>query len=318
MIKVSVIIPIFNSEKYIERCAKSLFEQTLNDIEYIFIDDGSTDNSIKILKNTINKYPNRIKDTQIIQLKTNHGIGYIRKIGASISKGEYIIYCDSDDWLELNAYQILYEQAIDKNDDIVFYNWKTTDGTKILQEIHRNVYDDKIRFIKEILNGNEMGSVCFALCKRYLYENDIIDTEHSMIEDSVLMIQLIYYAKSYRLINKSLYFYFINPNSASRKKGEKECIKRYNEIIENIKKILLFIDNIGYTNTLFNEIIILKYWARLQLGPITHIKQYYNLWKNTYPEIDHGFLFNRYIPLRFKLNYLLVKTHFYKYIKKII
>lgn len=316
MIKVSVIVPIYNTEKYIERCARSLLEQTLNDIEYIFINDCSTDNSIHILKHVINDYPNRTENIKIIQLDKNHGLCYVRKTGITVATGEYIIFCDSDDWVETNAYQLMYEKAISHNYDIIFCNWKETNGTRILREKQRKTYHNNLKFIKEILKGNEMANIWSALCKQKLYKNDIIYPTHSMIEDAVLTTQLIYYAKSYEFINDSLYFYFINSNSMSRKHGKESCLKRYQEVLENTKKILYFIDKIGYTSSLKNEIISLKYWARLQIGPITNIKEYYQLWTKTYPEIDSQFIINLHIPLRLKLNYILIKTHIYSLLKR--
>lgn len=102
----------------------------------------------------------------------------------------------------------------------------------------------------------------------------------------------------------------------SRKHGKESCLKRYQEVLENTKKILYFIDKIGYTSSLKNEIISLKYWARLQIGPITNIKEYYQLWTKTYPEIDSQFIINLHIPLRLKLNYILIKTHIYSLLKR--
>lgn len=311
MYKISVIVPIYNTEKYIERCAKSLLEQSLNDIEYIFIDDCSTDNSIKILKNTIEAYTHRINDIKIIQLTNNHGLAYVRELGISISTGEYIIHCDSDDWLPLNAYSHLYQKAISNNYDIVFCNWETTDGLRTIKKHQKKRYYKKIDLIKEILKGNEMGSLCLFLCKRSVYKNNIIYPKANMIEDTVTTIQLIYYANSYDFINESLYFYTFNPSSISRHKSEKACLKRYQEVMKNIETIIEFINRIQHTNCLSKEIIALKYWARLQLNPIIHQKKYYDLWKKTYPEINFFQIINQSIPIRFKFNYILIKLHIY-------
>jgi glycosyltransferase involved in cell wall biosynthesis len=103
---ISVIIPIYNSAKYLERCVVSLFIQTLADIEYIFVDDCSNDNSIGILYKTICCYPSRQNQVKIIQLHKNVGAAKARSIGLKIATGEYITYCDSDDWLSENMYEI--------------------------------------------------------------------------------------------------------------------------------------------------------------------------------------------------------------------
>ena len=94
MPKVSVIIPVYGVEKYIERCARSLFEQTLNDIEFIFVNDYTPDNSIDILKNTLSKYPNRKYQVRIINQPRNMGAAQARKNGILAATGEFVIQCD--------------------------------------------------------------------------------------------------------------------------------------------------------------------------------------------------------------------------------
>ena len=119
MPKISVIIPVYNVEKYIEKCVRSLFEQTLDDIEYIFIDDCSPDNSMDIMRATLNEYPHRQK--QVIEIKhaQNQGQAGARTSGIKAMTGDYMIHCDPDDWIELNMYETLYNTAVDTNADIV-------------------------------------------------------------------------------------------------------------------------------------------------------------------------------------------------------
>ena len=122
--KVSVIVAIYNSEKYIEECARSLFTQTLDEIEYIFVNDATPDNSICILKNVLKEYPNRQSYAKIINLETNGGIAHARQIGISQASGEYIIHADSDDWVDNDMYERLYVYAKETNSDIVGCNFR--------------------------------------------------------------------------------------------------------------------------------------------------------------------------------------------------
>ena len=115
MPKVSVVVPVYNVCLYIERCARSLFEQTIDSIEYIFVNDCTQDESIDILKRVIEDYPNRKDQIQIIENRKNRGLWYSRKVGMKLATGDYVIVCDSDDWLDLNAYELMYEQAEEKN-----------------------------------------------------------------------------------------------------------------------------------------------------------------------------------------------------------
>ena len=105
--KVSVIVPIYNVEAYIERCAISLFEQTLDDIEYIFVNDCTPDNSMMILSEVLSRYPQRKEQVRIINQPKNQGAAKAREDGIKEARGEYIIHCDSDDWVDKNIYQLL-------------------------------------------------------------------------------------------------------------------------------------------------------------------------------------------------------------------
>jgi glycosyltransferase involved in cell wall biosynthesis len=117
--KISIIIPVFRVEKYIERCVRSLFEQTLDDIEYIFINDCTPDNSMMILSNLIEQYPYRKSQVKIIHHTINKGVSAARNAGLKTATGEYIIHCDSDDWVEKDMYESLYDKAIAEDADMV-------------------------------------------------------------------------------------------------------------------------------------------------------------------------------------------------------
>lgn len=105
-IKVSILVPCYNSEKYIDKCINSILHQTLDDVEIICINDGSTDNTLKVLQNFEKNNPKiRVVD------KKNSGYGASLNLGFSISKGEYIGIVESDDFIENNMYELLYDNA---------------------------------------------------------------------------------------------------------------------------------------------------------------------------------------------------------------
>ena len=116
---VSIIVPIYNVEKYIEKCATTLLEQDYNNIEYIFVNDCSPDRSMKILKDIIEKYPNRKDDIKIINNIKNSGSSLTRKYGLDASTGKYILFVDSDDWIDIDMVSKMYNAAESNNADIV-------------------------------------------------------------------------------------------------------------------------------------------------------------------------------------------------------
>lgn len=109
--EISVVVPIYNVAQYIERCAHSLFAQTYKDIEYIFVDDCSPDNSIELLKKVLLFYPQRKKYVHIYAHEKNQGLVAARQTGISHVKGKYIICFDSDDWVNTDIVQLLYDEA---------------------------------------------------------------------------------------------------------------------------------------------------------------------------------------------------------------
>ena len=115
--KISIIVPIFNGELYLEECLNSLVNQTFNDIEIICVNDGSTDNSMKILED-FQKKDSRIE----IISQPNQGVSIARNNGVNQANGEYVLFVDSDDWLDLDACAELYSNAVSNDSDIVLFN----------------------------------------------------------------------------------------------------------------------------------------------------------------------------------------------------
>ena len=163
MPKVSVIIPVYGVENYIERCARSLFEQTLDEIEYLFINDCTQDNSIDVLKKVLKEYPSRQSQVIIHHMDKNSGQAVVRQWGMTHARGEYIIHCDSDDWVSFEMYEKMLDFAKDKNYDIVYCDYYSSDGT------------NKNRVIQKTKSVLLQGPVWNKIVKRSIYtNNDII------------------------------------------------------------------------------------------------------------------------------------------------
>lgn len=118
--KLSVGIPVYNAEAYIEQCARSLFAQTHEEMEYIFIDDASPDKSIDVLKRVLEDFPHRQQQVKIVSLKTSEGPGEARRLALSLATGDWIGYCDSDDWLDEDYFAKLLASAETARADIAY------------------------------------------------------------------------------------------------------------------------------------------------------------------------------------------------------
>lgn len=313
--KISVIVPVYGVEKYIERCAISLFEQTLDDIEYIFVNDCTPDCSIEILKDVLDRYPNRVSQVRILNMPRNSGQAAVRKFGVENAIGEYIIHCDSDDWLSVNAYEKLYICAKHNNSDIVFCDFYRSDG-KCDSLIHRSIdTSSKMNVIKTV-SINVGWSLCGALVKRdIIFENNIIYPTQNNGEDFALMFQLIYYSQSYYKIDEPLYYYYRNPESITNESTEEGFFNRYLQLKQNTELVINFIKK--HTNEVYFQklIVCYKLFCRSKISPLTGQDKYKQIWNCVYPDLKFkDILLNDFIPLRSKLNYIAVKLNIYKII----
>ena len=215
MPKVSVIIPVYGVEKYIERCAESLFSQTLDDIEFIFINDCSPDKSMEHLNATIEKNRYRFAEmnwsVRIERMQKNSGQAAVRRYGLGLATGDFVIHCDSDDWVAPNMYEVLYNKAINEDADLVICRSYMSDGTNHTFNPKTGFSEDKIKYMELILLGIASRSLCMKLIRRSLFtDNPIMFPVADSGEDNTLSVQAVYYANKYVLINEPYYFYYNN------------------------------------------------------------------------------------------------------------
>jgi len=233
MPKVSIIVPVYNTEKYLEKCLNSLVNQSLENIEIIVVNDGSTDNSELIINKFKQDYPNKI----IYLKKENGGLSDARNFAIPYVSSEYVGFVDSDDYVELDMFEKLYNLAIEKKLDLVEcnFNWEYPNRIKIDQRIN---YLEKKDFF---LFGRVMA--CNKLFKASIIkENNIIFPKSLNYEDIEFFYTLIPYINNYSLINDSLYHYIQRDNSIINNQNEKtaDIFIILNNIINFYKKNNLF------------------------------------------------------------------------------
>lgn len=139
--KVSVIVPIYNCAQYIGKCVDSLMNQTLDEIEVIFIDDHSKDDSYNELLKSLAQYPERAKNAIVKQHEENKGVSRTRNEGIDLASGEFIAFCDSDDWMDKRMYEKMYQTAKAESAEIVICDFYFTDGNK--KTLHHNQIDTR-------------------------------------------------------------------------------------------------------------------------------------------------------------------------------
>ena len=234
--KVSVLVPIYGVEKYIERNARSLFSQDYDNIEYIFVDDCSPDNSVAILQSVLNNYPNRASQVTILRHEQNRGLAATRNTALDSSSGDFLLLIDSDDWLSSNnVVSKLVETAVGDSADIVVFDFKNiyVDGEK---KCRKNIPTDKKKYLKFIIEHRITASLCTCFYRASLFkDNGIRNVEGiNMGEDYSVQPRLIYYAKKISYLQEFIYCYFrSNENSYVNTYNGPKSKNQALEVIEN-------------------------------------------------------------------------------------
>ena len=228
MPKVSIIVPIYNVEMYIEKCLETLVNQTLKDIEIILVNDGSKDGSAEIAKKYLKKYPEKI----VYLEKENGGLSDSRNYGLPYAKGEYIAFLDSDDYVEENMYEEMYELAKKEDSDMVQCNfyWEYPDkNKKKIGELKQ--YSNK----KEMLVKTRVEAWNKLIKREILVKNPEIKFPKGLrYEDVEFTYKLIPYVEKVSILNKPFIHYIQRGNSISNTQNERT--KEIFNVLDNVIK----------------------------------------------------------------------------------
>jgi glycosyltransferase involved in cell wall biosynthesis len=217
--KVSIIIPIYNVEEFLACCLESVLNQTLKEIEIICVNDGSTDNSLEILEGFA------VKDDRVVVIsQKNKGLGATRNIALLIAKGEYIGFVDSDDWVELNFFESLYNTAKKYDADIACGNivrkYPSSKTSKRLDIKGEKLY----YYPSEKYRITEAPRRCYAWNKIYkrseIEAHGVRFLEKAYFEDVAFTIRALYYLTTLVTVPESTYFYRVNYKSITRDMSE--------------------------------------------------------------------------------------------------
>lgn len=220
--KVSILIPIFNVSEYIERCAVSLFEQSFNDIEFVFVNDATPDDSIEKLQLVITHYPERKEQILIIHHEKNRGTASTKNTALEAASGNYIAFVDSDDYIEPDMIERMHQKAVDSDADIVVsdiileYSVKSIISKEILSENPSDHFLDMIR------NQKVNAFLCNKLIKRclYLHPECRVPLGINYFEDRYVMTRLFFFTTKIVKLDGAFYHYTqYNTNAITKNKG---------------------------------------------------------------------------------------------------
>ena len=235
--EISIIVPVYNVEKYIHRCIASILAQTYSSFECILVDDCSSDTSGQICE----EYAKKDERIKVIHKAQNGGLPQARKTGVENSSGEYVQFVDSDDWIEPNMIELLYKEAVSGNFDMVVCDYFVYRKDSVTIKNQRDYYNyEKHDIIKHFMTSNIHGNVWNKFVhKRLLLLVDF--PIYNYLEDCVISIQNLYNASKIGLINVPLYHYCYNPQSIINNKNKKAKTRKKFEGSENWYAILRFL-----------------------------------------------------------------------------
>lgn len=314
--KLSIIVPVYNTGKYLKKCLNSLINQTLDDFEIIIVNDGSTDDSEKIIREYEKKYSDKI----VFMNKKNGGQGSARNVGIKKASGEYIGFVDSDDFIDKNMYKDMYETAKKNDSDIVicsisdyYERERKSSGTHLGLRENVQIKDAMIKSVPSVVN---------KIYKRNLIiDNDLLFDENIWYEDFPYSMQLIVNAKKINYIDKCYYYYFHRYYSTMSNENilkNLDILKAFdillsylkeNDIYEEYKEEAEFLLLREVYIATINRIIMTNNKYKDKKNVINKIKKYtsnFLIHKNKY--------FNK-LSFNFKLSYYLIKFRLYFLIK---
>lgn len=244
MIKVTIIVPVYNAQNYIERCLKSLLMQGFRDDEYeiICIDDYSQDDSKKYL----HEYEQRYSQVMCYYNKENKGVSYARNMGIKKAQGVYIAFCDADDWYEKNSIKEMYIKAVSENADFLISNYYLDKGKQRLKRCITNNFTNNPVTKSELIKFMDIGSYAKLIKKQVLIDNNLkYPTDLKRCEEYPIIPVAAYLSKKVVYIEDYTYNYFQNPESASN-----TIVKNYDFFEEAFERYMNYIDAMKYKREL--------------------------------------------------------------------
>jgi glycosyltransferase involved in cell wall biosynthesis len=284
MPKISIIIPVYGVEHYIERCCVSVFEQTNKNFELIFVNDCSRDNSEKILLEVIERYAHLNISINIIKHEVNKGISATRETGLNAAQGEYILYIDSDDYIAPNMLELLANRAHESNADIVYCDYYDLKNDELIYQKQSLSVTEPLLMTAAMLRSEIVWTPWNKIFKKSLATANNIHwpVNINVGEDLVVMAKLFAYAKKIEYVDEALYIYNRdNVNSYINSWSVSSC----QQSIKAVENVDAFFNHEFPNEDLIKSLGKVKLASRYQML-YTFDKNLYKLVPDIFPETD--------------------------------
>lgn len=293
--KVSVVVPVYGVERFVERCVESLMQQTLRDVEFIFVDDCTPDKSMEIVHGVIARYPG--KEVKFLRHDRNRGLPAARNTGMSVAKGEYIYHCDSDDFLEPELLEKLYHKAIECDADMVWCDWYLSFGKneRYMSQPDASTGREALR---NALTGIMKYNVWNKITRRSLFiDNGVCFPEGFSMGEDMTMIRLMACAGKTSCLPSALYHY-VRTNTGAMTQSYSE--KHLRALRHNVAETVDFIDKHVSDSSIGTELNLFKLCVKLPFL-FTGKREDIGIWREWYTEANRYIMSNRSQSMRTRL-----------------
>lgn len=297
--KVTVIVPYYNAASCIGRCARSLMEQTLGDgLEYVFVNDGSTDESRHVLESVIANYPGRARQVKMLHNASNAGSAFSRERGMAVATGEYVVHCDADDYVDTQMYADLYAVACATDADVVCSGYVVEDGSGCGHEV---------RFRHPVfppLNDTPLDTLHFSLCNKLVRRSLIVDNGLHFFpgincwEDLGLMFRVLMLTRKVTIVDKAYYHY-------RRVAGKSQTTDNMDRVLADHLKLAetatrWFAGCPDVQSARYAPFLrYLRFTAKIKM--LRGRRRDLDRWKSTFPETNRNIMSYKNIPFPYRL-----------------
>lgn len=278
---VSYLVPIYNVEKYLESCLESIFGQTYQNTEYVFVDDCSTDNSYDVLLSTLKKNNIPQERYTIVRHPQNEGIAVSRADCIANAKGEYVQFVDSDDWIEPDMTETMVAATQSSQIDLVgcYYIKDFLSGK---QTRHKENYSQSCAENMVLCINYDISTVLWKmLIRRSLFSNFTITPHVDIVEDYIISVKLYFYANSFAVVDKYMYHYVqYNEGRVSF-----QTLRSITNHIKGVKEVEEFLESKGLVTPKISNLLNLRKF-NIKSNFLTKNLFDIQTYKTTFPEAD--------------------------------
>lgn len=297
--KVSVVIPVFNAAKDIERCCKALFGQTLDSIEYVFVDDCSPDNSVDIIMRTLEDYPERKPFVKVLHQEKNSGVSACRQLGLNNATGVFVIHCDSDDWPDLDMYQTLLDAAVREEAEVVCCDYivEFEGMSKVVR------FPDEFNDRPSLGIGPIEGAVWNKLISKELIERCGAEFYQgiNLGEDFGFVTPCRVMSNKNAVVHKAMYHYNqLNINSITHNYTR----VYFMQVIDLAVRTESYFIKHGLSESFEKELCYLKFLSKMYFLIFSEVRDI-EFWKGQFPEC-HKYILSYKVPAYLKLSSWLI------------